>query len=70
MYKNVDERKCPVCQKKFIPALYHVYKTHDGYHRLVCSYTCDMESLRNPKKYKKLKNRDNEIKELRSKEND
>jgi hypothetical protein len=29
-----------------------------------------MESLRNPKKYKKLKNRDNEIKELRSKEND
>lgn len=39
------ERTCPVCNKKFIPAPYHIYKTARG-RKLVCTYTCMLKSER------------------------
>lgn len=38
---GLDEKKCPVCGKVFIPAPLHVYKRH--YSNLIkwfCSYHC------------------------------
>jgi hypothetical protein len=32
-----NERKCPICNKPFIPAGLHMYKVKG---KLVCSYNC------------------------------
>lgn len=33
---------CPICEKRFVPAVYHSYRIgcKSGQNRLVCSYTC------------------------------
>lgn len=34
---EVQERKCPICGKTFLPAPLHIYKVNN---RLVCSWGC------------------------------
>lgn len=38
-------RICPVCGKRFVPAVEHIYRTGDK-SRLVCTYTCALRSER------------------------
>ena len=45
---NIVETECPKCGKVFVPAPYHVYKTHNGYY---CSWSCF--NHRNDKKEQK-----------------
>jgi hypothetical protein len=63
MSTQIQEQKCPVCKRIFIPAPYHVYKAY-GKQRFVCSYGCMLESRRQAtekKKYKKRGIKENEI---------
>ena len=50
---------CPVCDKRFIPAVEHCWKIHDrkkGFKRKVCGYNCMRKYEReNPKKYHTVK---------------
>jgi hypothetical protein len=46
------EHTCPICKKNFIPAPYHVYhvggaKNHVHKPKLVCSYLCELKSIKN-----------------------
>ena len=36
-YKDVRDRICPICGKKFVPAPFHIYRAKA---RLVCSWAC------------------------------
>lgn len=36
-YKDLIERRCPVCRRLFVPAPYHVYKHSE---KMFCSYSC------------------------------
>ena len=49
-----ETKICPICNKEFLPAPYHVFKV---YHRtkLVCSYHCALESERRALENKKTK---------------
>lgn len=47
--------KCPVCNKKFVPAPYHIYKTSAG-GRLVCTYSCVLEYRRRRDEKTNIKN--------------
>lgn len=54
-------RECPICGKKFLPEVLHVYRDKtDPNRRLVCTYSCMRESERrleqrraNTRRYKK-----------------
>lgn len=48
-------RKCPVCDKEFIPAAEHAYKDRRHPYKLVCSWHCVCESERLKKKTQKRK---------------
>lgn len=41
---TIREFRCPICEKKFVPAPYHSYKMRGG--RLVCSYSCTLRAER------------------------
>lgn len=42
---SIRESICPVCGKKFIPAIMHLYKMKIGSkYKKVCSYTCARKS--------------------------
>lgn len=48
-------RKCPICEKEFVPAPLHAYKTHRGKSgKLVCSYTCMRKAEQMKKEGKKV----------------
>lgn len=49
--------KCPICSKKFVPAPFHIYKTRRG-GRLVCTYSCMLESERRREEKRKAKKQD------------
>lgn len=34
----IQEKTCPICNKRFVPAPMHIYKIKYG--KLVCSYKC------------------------------
>ena len=47
--------KCPVCDKMFTPAAEHSYKIGEGIKcQLVCTYTCQCNWEKDPKKPKKV----------------
>lgn len=51
-------RECPICGKKFIPEVDHVYKNKsDPYRRLVCTYSCMRESERRAEERRTRKTR-------------
>lgn len=60
-----SERKpimCPVCEKMFTPASEHSYKIGKGIKcQLVCSYTCERNWEKNPKRPKKVCNNGSKI---------
>lgn len=60
-----SERKpimCPICEKMFTPAAEHSYKIGKGIKvQLVCSYSCEREWDKNPKKPKKVCNNGSKI---------
>ena len=37
IYHGIEEERCPICGRLFVPAVYHTYKDSKGYY---CSYTC------------------------------
>jgi len=50
--KIFDERKCPVCGKKFFKPIESIYKYRDhGHVRFVCSYTCWVKKLKQQGKW-------------------
>lgn len=43
MSEFIPIRKCPVCGKEFVPAVFHVYKIYipkKEYYKKVCSWGC------------------------------
>lgn len=48
MDKRLRHHTCPVCNKKFFPAVFHSYK--DSRRRLVCSYSCMLADERKKRK--------------------
>ena len=52
--------KCPVCGKEFLPAPQHVYKLAGG-KRLVCSYSCELRSMREREEKKKKQRSDKQM---------
>lgn len=42
----LKSRICPICNKSFIPAPYHVYRDKFTTRRMVCSWACVCESER------------------------
>ena len=42
----MHEKKCPICNKWFIPAPFHIYTEPTGKKRKVCSYHCCLEAER------------------------
>jgi hypothetical protein len=42
---HIREAVCPICNKKYVPAPFHAYKDYKK-QRLVCSWSCAVESER------------------------
>lgn len=58
---QIEEKTCPICKKKYVPAPYHAYRESPK-GRLVCSYHCALESDRR-KKRKYIKRNEKGVKE-------
>ncbi len=43
---TIREVVCPICERVFVPAAEHIYRDKRKSHKLVCSYTCVLESER------------------------
>lgn len=47
--EHLRMKTCPICKKKFLPAVFHRYKVNG---RQVCSYPCSLKGDKGVKRYK------------------
>lgn len=52
MSTQLEERKCPICKKIFVPAPFHSWRVSEK-GAMVCSYHCVLESDRRKEERRK-----------------